>query len=151
MKDEQAGHRFFTAHCFAEAWRLISCPERTATEDEEMVLASLASLWHVQKLVDCNNKDLTERYWQLSTVFSLVGDVTRARRYGERSLDMSKSDDVPDINEAYAYAALARVEAVAGDERAFSKYRDKAIVFAKEKLTPYLSREFLADLETIKM
>lgn len=149
--DEQAGHSFFTSQSFAEAWRLISCPERTIAQDEEMVLASLASLWHATKMSDCSDKDLAERYWQLATVFALVGDIARARRYGERSLSKSKSTGVPEINEAYAYAALARVEAVAGDESAYLKYREKATAFANEKLSPYLRGEFLADLDTIKM
>lgn len=44
--DRIAAHRYFSAECFNQAWDLIEKPQRTAEDNEKMLLLSIASLWH---------------------------------------------------------------------------------------------------------
>src|SRR4026208_1633757 len=88
--DKAAAHQFFSADCFNRTWTLIERPNRSPEEDEQMLLLSLASLWHWTQREDCSDQNLSIGYWQVSRVYALRGEGQSALRYGESCLRHSQ-------------------------------------------------------------
>jgi hypothetical protein len=65
-------HRHFSSACFNETWRLIDNPNRTARDNEAMILSASTSLWHWMQRPDCSDQNLSIGHWQLSRVYALV-------------------------------------------------------------------------------
>jgi hypothetical protein len=114
--DLAAAHRYFSAYCFNQAWELIEKPTRTAQEDAEMLRLSMASMWHWKQRPDCNDEHLSIGYWQTSRIFTLLKQANLARRFGQMSLDTAQNGSLRPFLVAYAYEALARAEAIAGEK-----------------------------------
>src|SRR5262245_27264138 len=104
QSDRSAAHRQFSSECFNKSWELIDRAVRSATDDEQMLLASLASLWHWTQRADCTDQNLSIGYWQVSRVYSHLGQADNARRFGELSLQ--RSGKLPPFFLAYAHEAL---------------------------------------------
>jgi hypothetical protein len=111
--DAAAAHRYFSAHCFNEAWNHIDNSERSAEEAEQMVLLAQASLWHWTQRADCTRRNLSIGYWQLSRVYALLMRTPEALQAGERCLEYAK--DEPPFFIAYGHEALARAARLAGE------------------------------------
>jgi hypothetical protein len=106
-------HKYFSAHCFNEAWKLIEKTDRTPKDDQQMLALSFASLWHWTQREDCSRRNLSIAYWQLARIFALLGDGANATRYGETCLENSIGE--PPFFLAYAHEALARAATLTGD------------------------------------
>lgn len=113
--DLQAAHRHFSAVCFNRAWDLIDQPQRTPAEDEEMLRLSLASHWHWSQREDCTTVSHSVGYWQTARIYALLNQPGNALRYANLCLAVSQGEDVPPFYLGYAYEALARAAAAAGD------------------------------------
>jgi hypothetical protein len=146
--DIQAGHKFFAAQCFNQTWDLIDKAERMPEEDEQMLLCALASLYHWAQREDCTRQNLSVGHWQAARVYALLGQAENARHHGGRSLEFSQGEGPFYIG--YAYEALARAEAVAGD----GVKRDEYLVEARRQanLVPEAEARqmLLDDLATIR-
>jgi tetratricopeptide (TPR) repeat protein len=147
--DVAAAHKYFSAHCFNAAWDLIDKTDRTAEEDEAMVHLSLASLWHWTQREDCTATSLSAGYWQVSRTYALAGEADSARRYGQRCLEVSQSEDVGPFYVGYAYEALARAESTAGDWDRMKEYLEQARRAAQEVGEADNRKILLDDLATI--
>jgi len=147
----KAAHRFFSADCFNKTWNYIDMPERTAEQDEEMLRLALASHWHWTQRKDYGPVNASVAYWQVSRVFSLLGQAENARRFGQRSLEVIEDKDAPPFYTGYAYEALARAEAVAGDEESMKAYLDKARQAADQIDDDESKSWILSDLDTIQI
>lgn len=147
--DKDAAHKYFSAHCFNQAWDLIDKEDRTPEEDEQMIRLSLASHYHWTQRADYTQKNASIAHWQTSHIYALLGQADNARRYGQVCLEVSQAEDVPPFYLAYAYEALARAEAVAGDREKAKHYISQARSTA-EKITKAESKQqLLKDLESI--
>jgi hypothetical protein len=147
--DVEKAHRHFSTQCFNRAWDYIDKPTRTPEEDQEMVLLSMASFWHWTQRYDCSPSTLSVGYWQLSRVHALTGQLDLARVYGLRCLEQARGVGTQEFHLGYAYEALARVEALAGDQEKKNKYLRMAGE-VMESMTDEETRQTLAkDLETI--
>ena len=91
--DTAKAHQFFSTHCFNSAWELIDKPERTSEENEQMIQRTMASLWHWTQREDCIDQNLSIGYWQAARVFALAGERDNARKYAQRCLDITPTDD----------------------------------------------------------
>ena len=111
--DRPQAHRFFAADCFNRTWEFLEKANRTAADDEQMVLLCHASLWHWTQRADCTDRNRAVGYWQLSRVYATLGQADNARRFAEISLRLSQSE--PPFYRAYAHEALARAAMIAGD------------------------------------
>lgn len=145
--DLAAAHRFFAAECFNRAWDLIEKPERTPDEDEQMVRLNQASLYHWSQREDCTNKNLSIGYWQAARIYAMLGQADNARRYGELCLRYSQ-DEGP-FYLGYAYEALARAEALAGQSELAAKYLQEAHRYLAQVTDPEDRQLLEKDLETI--
>jgi hypothetical protein len=147
--DLQSAHKYFSAHCFNKTWDLIDKPQRSPTEDEQMLQLTLASLWHWTQRVDCTPLNMAIGYWQVSRVYALLGQADHARRYGQLSLDACGIANASPFYFGFAYEALARAEKTAGDSEATGAYLQQAREYA-EKVSDQEERQMLLkDLATL--
>ena len=148
--DLAAAHRYFAIDCFNRSWDLIEKKARTPDEDEEMLRLSFASIWHWTQREDCTLTNLSVSYWQTARIYSLLGQIENARRYGMLSLQTSQKEGVAPFALGYAYEALARAEMIAGNRDQMTTYLDEARRIC-EKLTDEEDRKMLlSDLESIR-
>jgi hypothetical protein len=120
MFDKLQAHRVFSADCFNRAWELMEKVDRSAEEDELMISACLASLWHWTQRDDCTARNLSIGYWQASRVYALLGQAENAARYGEICLRHSAGQ--PPFFLGYAQEALARAALLRGDKGAMHRH-----------------------------
>jgi len=148
--DIVAAHRYFSAECFNRAWDLIEKPQRTAEDDEKMLLLSLASLWHWTQRPDRTPTNLSVGYWQASRIYALLGQSDNARKYAQFCLRVCQGEDILPFYLGYAYEALARAEMVAGDREKMKDYLQKAMQVTEKMSDPEAKKQLLEDLSTIR-
>lgn len=149
--DRKEAHKFFSVHCFNAAWDLIDKVERTPEEDQEMIRLSLASHYHWTQRDDYNQTNASIAFWQTSRIYALLGQAENAKRYGEMCLEASQGEDVPPFFLGYAYEALARAEATAGNQEKMESMLDKAKNVAEKITKPDNKNQLLDDLKTIQL
>jgi hypothetical protein len=147
--DEAAAHAHFAQWCFNHAWTLIEKPERSAADDEAMILLSQASLWHWTERADCTAKNLSIGYWQASRIRSLVGHPAEAMRCARLSLEHSAA--LPPFYLAYAHEAVARAALAAGDRTTADLYIAKAREFVATIADARNRDLVVADLATLEV
>ena len=122
--DLAKAHRRFSADCFNRTWTWIEKPDRTAADDEAMVLCALASLWHWTQRTDCTDQNLSIGHWQVSRVYALVGQGENATRHATESLKFAQNCSPCLVG--YAHEAGARAALVSGDGAKFQEHLGKA-------------------------
>jgi tetratricopeptide (TPR) repeat protein len=147
--DTAAAHRHFSAQCFNKAWEYIEKPERTADDDEQMLLCALSSLWHWTQREDCGDLQRSIGHWQISRICCLLGKRTDALHHAERCLHFSES--LPPFYQAYGQEAFARIYAAAAqpDMPAVLEHLAKARALLPEIADENERRMVEADLATI--
>lgn len=134
---------------FNETWRLLEQEGRTAADDDRMVHAAHASRYHWGQVPAATPAHLARGEWQISRVYTVLGRAEPALHHARRVLDICREHDIGDWDLAFAYEALARAHAVAGDAGQAREYTDQALA-AAEDIGEGEERELvLADLETI--
>jgi hypothetical protein len=132
--DKPQAHRFFAAECFNRAWELMDKPARSGEEDELMISACLASLWHWTERADCTARNLSIGYWQASRVYALLGQAENAARYAK--ICLRHSTDQPPFYAGYAHEALARAALLGGDKHAVHEHLAEARRLLEKVLDP---------------
>jgi tetratricopeptide (TPR) repeat protein len=87
--------------------------------------------------------------WQISRVYAVLGRPEPALHHARRVLDLCQENGIGDWDLAFAYEALARAHAVAGDTAQARRYTDQALAAAKDIAEDGERELVLADLETI--
>jgi hypothetical protein len=120
-------HRRTGTELFNHVWRLLEVEARTASQDDEMVHAAHASVWHWSRSeVDDLPQRLAVGEWQCSRVYAVLGRPEPALHHARRCLDLAEAGPMEDWVIASAYEALARASSVAGDREAFEEWRGRA-------------------------
>jgi hypothetical protein len=145
--NEADAHRFFSASCFNRAWDLIRKPDRSASENEQMLLLSQTSLWHWTQRHDCTPRNLSIGYWQLSRVQALLGRADDARASALACLRHSEGE--APFYLGYAHEALARSAAVAGDDAAKTHHLQEAARYLAKVTDERDQAPLRADLESL--
>jgi hypothetical protein len=87
--------------------------------------------------------------WQCSRVYAVLGRAEPCLHHARRCLDICQENGITDWDLAFAYEALARGHAVAGDAEQARAFTQQALA-AAEDITADDDRELvLSDLETI--
>jgi len=147
--DIDAAHRYFAADCFNKAWDLIDKSDRTPQEDEQMIRLSMTSIWHWTQRDDCTDKNMSIGYWQTARIFAILGAAELARKYGNLCLSHSEGEDTGPFFLGYAYEALARAEAVAGNDQEKDEYITLARQAADAVSDTDSKKALLDDLATV--
>ena len=110
------------ADLFNKTWTLMEKTDRTTEDDDELVHCAHASAYHWQQVGTAANRARSE--WQCSRVYSVLGRAEPALRHARRCLELCEAspDALEDWDLPFAYEALARASATAGDEAATAEY-----------------------------
>jgi hypothetical protein len=141
--------RHLAVDLFNHAWTLMRLPERTPEQDDELIHAAHASRHHWAEIGTAAN--LARGEWQVSRVYATLGRAEPAIYHARRCLAYCEADPeaLEEWDLPYAYEALARARAVAGEADEAKRCADKAHELA-EKVKDEEDREQLAaDLATL--
>ena len=140
-------HEEFAKSAFNLTWDLLDKKDRTEQDDARMVHAAHASLFHWGEIGTPLHWLRGE--WQISRVYSVLGRPQAAIRRAQTSLDLCEAHGIGDFDLTFAYEALARAHAVAGDAAKSQAYLKQAEL-ASEKIEDEGNREYVAgELQTI--
>lgn len=140
-------HKEFAKSAFNLTWDLLDKQVRTAEDDARMIHAAHASRFHWGEIGTPLNWLRGE--WQISRVYSVLGLPQPAIRHGQISLDLCLANGIGDFDLAFAYEALARAYALAGDAAQSHSYLKQAEQ-ASEKIEDEGNREYVSgELQTI--
>jgi hypothetical protein len=111
---------------FNRAWELMLLPERTPEQDDELLHTAYASRHHWSQVGTVAN--IARGEWQLSRVYTVLGQPEPALYHAERCLAYCESDPnaLEDWDLPYAYEALARAQLVAGNEDEAKRFAAQA-------------------------
>jgi hypothetical protein len=147
MMTEEQFHKKMAVDLFNRTWDLLDKTERTPEENDELVHAGHASRYHWGKVGSPLNLARGEQ--QLSHIYAVLKRAEPAIYHGQRALDICQANGIADFDIAFAYEALARAHAVAGNQPERNRYvelgRAAAGGIAKEEDRKY----FLSQLETV--
>ena len=147
--DVQGAHHRFGVECFNGAWDLLEKEDRSEDETAEMIHMAHASLWHWRRSEHGDPQHFAVGTWQLSRVYAVAGMPEQARRYGQESLLLCRHHDLPAFYLAYAYEALARAAAEAGDTTERERQLGAAEAVAQRIEDVANRKALLDDLATI--
>jgi DNA-binding transcriptional MerR regulator len=146
---EAVDHRRLGVDLFNKTWTLMDKTERMPEETDEMLHCAHASAYHWLQVGTPANRARGE--WQCSRMYTVLGRAEPALYHAHRCLAICEAspDALEDWDLPFAYEALARAHAVAGDaaesERWLAKARKRSA-----KIEDPEDRELLeADLATV--
>ncbi len=141
--------RLLAAQLFNETWRLLEQQRRTRADDDRMIHAAHASRYHWGQVPTATPAHLARGEWQISRVYAVLGRAEPALHHARRALDLCQGNGIGDWDLAFAFEALARAHAVAGDAGLAREYTDQALAAAAD-IAEQEDRDLLiTDLETI--
>jgi hypothetical protein len=122
---EQEAHRHFASKLNGEVWNLLAKEDRSQAEDELMVFAAHASRYHWLQVGMGAHHQRGE--WLVSHVYADLGIPLAALHHAQRcqALTEEHAELLEDFR-AYAFEALARANAVAGDREEALRLRQLA-------------------------
>jgi hypothetical protein len=133
---------------FNSTWDLLDKSNRTKEEEVSMIHSVHASRYHWGQIGAPLQFERGE--WQISRVYSVLGRSEPALYHAKLCLEICKENDIADFDIAFAFEAMARAYAVAGDEENYENYRSKA-ERAGEEIEDKGNRDyFMGELNSIK-
>lgn len=111
---------------FNHVWTLLGQPERTPEQNDEMIHAAHASRHHWAAVGTGANVARGE--WQVSRVYATLGRAESALYHANRCLAYceGRPDELDDWDLPFAYEALARAHAIAGNHEEARRYVERA-------------------------
>jgi hypothetical protein len=109
-------HREMGVDLFNQVWTLLEAPDRSSTEDDEMVHAAHASRWHWSRAGQLGGpQQAAVGEWQCSRVYAVLGRGEPAVHHARASLAICDAAGLGDWVRAAALEAMARALRAAGD------------------------------------
>jgi DNA-binding transcriptional MerR regulator len=139
--------RRLAAALFNGTWALLEKENRTRDEDDAMVHMAHASRHHWGRIGTPAN--LARGEWQCSRVYAVLERPEPCLHHAQRCLDICQENGIADWDLAFAYEALARAYAVAGDAERAQAHTEQALAAAEEIATDEDRELVLSDLESI--
>ncbi len=142
-------HRRLGVDLFNKTWTLMEKEASTPEETEEMLHCAHASSYHWMQVGTQANRARSE--WQCSRVYTVLGRAEPALYHARRCLEICEAspEALADWDLPFAYEALARAHAVAGEPSESERYLAKAREVGA-KIEGEEERELLeADLATV--
>jgi hypothetical protein len=146
---ELKNHEKSAKDCFNKTWDLLDKSNRSEDEEIEMIHSVHASRYHWGILV-ANEKgtplNLQRGEWQIARVYTVLNRTEPAMYHAKLCLKLTEEHNIGDFDRAFAYEAMARAMASAGDKEGFEKYY-KLAEEAAQKIKEKGDKEyFLEDL-----
>lgn len=140
-------HEKFAEALFNLTWDLLDKAERTAEEDDKMVHAAHASRFHWGEVGTPLEFERGE--WQISRVYAVLNRPQAAIYHAQRCLTICQDNNIGDFDIAFAYEALARAYAVAGEPAKSHEYVKLAEQAAEQIEDKDNKDYFLSELGTV--
>ena len=139
-------HRQFAKQFNGRVWELFGKSPRSIEEDEEMLNSAYASAFHWSYAGSALHQQRAE--WLISRVSAELGLLEPALRHAMRCMDLTKEHAglMEDFDRAYAYEAMARANALVGNQSEARKYIELAEHAGEEIRNPEDKEIFLGDL-----
>lgn len=147
---EHAEHKTFAVNLFNLVWDLLDKEDRTPDEDDRMLHAAHASRFHWGEIGTPLEFERGE--WQISRVYAVLHRPQAALHHAQRCLEICQANEIGDFDLAFAYEALARAHAVAGDVdkgKAYLAQAEKAGANIEDENTREYVFSELADVEAL--
>lgn len=141
MKDEnnkftsEECHKNFAIELNNLVWGLLSKLDRTSRENDEMINAAHASLYHWSKIGEAVNLQRGE--WLISRVYAVLNRSEPAVYHANNCLELTKEHNLIDFDLAFSYEGMARAYATSGireEALNYIKLAEKAGKEIKEKV-----------------
>jgi DNA-binding transcriptional MerR regulator len=143
IEDERA----LAAALFNATWELLEKENRNRDEDDAMLHMAHASRHYWGQVGTPVHR--TRGEWQCSRVYAVLGRPEPCVHHAQRVLDLAHEHKLVPFDIAFAYEALARGYALAGDPEQARAYLEQARAVAEDIAEPGERELLLADLETI--
>ncbi|NWG11041.1 hypothetical protein HXY33_04735 [Candidatus Bathyarchaeota archaeon] len=124
--EEKNFHKKFAVDSFNLVWTLMENKNRTIEENDKMIHAAHASRFQWGEIGTPVEFERGE--WQISRMYTVLNRPEPALYHAKRCLDICKQNNIGDWEIAFAYEAMARAYATAGNKTECEKY----IKLAKE-------------------
>ena len=147
---EQQRERELGVALFNATWDLLDQPQRTADEDDRMLHRAHASRYHWGEAAPAP-QNLGRGEWLCSRVYAVLGRPEPALHHARRTLQLCEQHGLGDFDLAFAYEALARAHAVAGNAPQARDFAERARSSAADIAADDDRALLLADLATIAM
>jgi len=116
--------RTFAPRAFNHTWELLDADSLTREDEEEMLSTVFAQRYHWYEVGTERNRAIAD--WQVSRVAAVLGYADLARRFGERSLEISVEYDLDPFVKGFAHEAIARAAAIVDDVETFTEHLELA-------------------------
>jgi hypothetical protein len=127
-------------------WHLMDKPDRTIQENDQMIHAAHTSYYHWSRIG--SELNLQRGEWLISRVYAVLNRPEGALFHAQRCLELTEEHNFTDFDLAYAYEAMARAHAAAGNKSETEKYLQLAAE-AGEKIEAEENRTlFFEDLDS---
>jgi hypothetical protein len=140
-------HKRFAKDLFNLVWDLLDQEDPTLGEDDCMIHAARASRYHWGEIGTPLEFERGE--WQISRVYAVLNRPQAAIYHAHRCLSLCEANEIGDFDLAFAYEALARAYAVAGDAAMSEEYETLAEEAAEEIEDEGNREYFLSELATV--
>ncbi|MDT7547398.1 MAG: MerR family transcriptional regulator, thiopeptide resistance regulator [Actinomycetota bacterium] len=132
---------------FNGVWDLLGKEQRTPDEDARMIHMAHASCYHWLQVGEPVHGARGE--WQCSRVYAVLGRSEPALFHARRVLDICQRNGIGDWDIAFAYEAMSRAHAVAGDDDEAQRWAEQARAACAEIVDDADREIVLSDLETL--
>jgi hypothetical protein len=133
---------------FNATWTLMEKESRTRAEDDAMLHMAHASRHH-WGASGTDPAHLARGEWQCSRVYAILGRSEPCLHHAQRVLDICQENGIADWDLAFAYEALARGHALAGNAELARACTEAALAAAADIAEDEDRELVLRDLETI--
>ncbi|MGD2165674.1 MAG: hypothetical protein PVH50_09095 [Anaerolineae bacterium] len=140
-------HKQFATNLFNLVWELLDKEGRSPAQDDRMIHAAHASRFHWGEIGTPLEQERGE--WQISRVYAVLNRPEAAIYHAQRCLTLCEANQIADFDIAFAYEALARAYAVAGDPAKSHEYKAKGEQAAKQIAEEENREYFLSELATV--
>jgi hypothetical protein len=134
--------RRLAATLFNHTWDLLEKPERTATDNDEMIHSAHASRYHWGVVGTPTN--LARGEWQCSRVYAVLGRSEPALHHAQRCLTLAIENDLSAFDVGAAHEAMARAYRVGGRPDKVAEHLELADA-QMAKVTEAEDRKILGD------
>lgn len=143
----QESHRQFAVDLFNLVWELMDQEVRTEDENIRMLHAAHASRFHWGEIG--TPLELERGEWQVSRVYSILNHPQSAIYHAEICLEICKTNGIGDFDLAFAYEALSRAYAVAGDFKQSREYLELGKQAGKQITDDENQEYFFRELQSV--
>jgi len=140
-------HRKLAAELFNGTWTLLEKQDRTPDDDAAMIHMAHASAYHWLQVGTPRN--FARSHWLCSHVYSVLSRPEPALYHAQLTHDICAENGIADFDLAYAFEALARAQAVAGNRAESDGWLERARAATADVADPEDRELLLSDLATI--